>query len=93
MGLIQDPEKTCSGSWIQESKKHRIPNPYLQHSPGGQLITVRVRIRNTEGQKISEPEFRTIILVVVQRTGRTILSVVVQHTCTYTCIAPKNLFS
>jgi hypothetical protein len=58
LGLIQDPEKTYSGSWIQDSKKRRIPDPYLQHCPGGQLITVRIhriRIRGTGGQKISEP--------------------------------------
>jgi hypothetical protein len=77
-GVIQDPEKTYSGSWIQDSKK-RFLESWIQ------LITVRIRIRNTGGQKISESEFRTIILVVVLRTGRTIISVVVQHTCTYTC--------
>jgi hypothetical protein len=34
MGLgseIQDPEKTYSGSRIQGSKKHRIPDPDPQH--------------------------------------------------------------
>jgi hypothetical protein len=28
---IRDPEKTYSGSRIQGSKKHRIPDPDLQH--------------------------------------------------------------
>jgi hypothetical protein len=67
MDLIQDPEKTYSGSWIQDSKK-RLLESWIQ------LITVRIRIRNTGGQKISESEFRTIILEVVLRTGRTIIS-------------------
>jgi hypothetical protein len=34
MGLgseIRDPEKTYSGSRIQGSKRHRIPNPDPQH--------------------------------------------------------------
>jgi hypothetical protein len=34
MGLgseIRDPEKTYSGSRIQESKRHRIPDPDPQH--------------------------------------------------------------
>jgi hypothetical protein len=34
MGLgsrIRDPEKTYSGSWIQRSKRHRIPDPDKQH--------------------------------------------------------------
>jgi hypothetical protein len=36
-----DPEKTYSGSRIQGSKRHRIPDPDPQHCPGPTLTKAR----------------------------------------------------
>jgi hypothetical protein len=47
MGLgsgIQDPEKTYSGSRIQGSKRHRIPDPDPQHCLAGTGTVVLGRI-------------------------------------------------
>jgi hypothetical protein len=42
---IRDPEKTYSGSRIQGSKRHRIPDPDPQHWIPVSIITVwRIRI-------------------------------------------------
>jgi hypothetical protein len=42
---IRDPEKTYSGSRIQGSKRHRIPDPGVKKAPG---TGSRIRIRNTD---------------------------------------------
>jgi hypothetical protein len=49
MGLgseIRDLEKTYSGSRIQGSKRHRIPDPDSQHWLAGQQIFTNLEIRS-----------------------------------------------
>jgi hypothetical protein len=60
---IRDPEKTYSGSRIQGSKRHRIPDPDPQHClMGGSTEFNRLQYQNTE--KLQLDKSRTECTVV-----------------------------
>ncbi len=71
---IRDPEKTYSGSRIQGSKRHRIPDPDPQHWEAGtvfmhdeQLLRVvgKAYLRGAASGKITESQYKRMVTMTV----------------------------